>query len=97
MDSPEVPNAVSGRDAAFSVYCLGVTAGPDAAVQVPARAASLVDALAPWSTRGLVNLLGQASAERVGALWSDDDRARLLEIKQRVDPAGVFGTNVVIG
>ncbi|RZT83887.1 FAD/FMN-containing dehydrogenase [Pseudonocardia sediminis] len=94
---PEVPNAVSGRDAAFSVYCLGVTAGPDAAVQVPARAASLVDALAPWSTRGLVNLLGQASADRVGALWSDDDRARLLEIKQRVDPAGVFGTNVVIG
>ncbi|MBW0106277.1 FAD-binding oxidoreductase [Pseudonocardia sp. KRD291] len=95
---PEVPNAVSGRDAAFSVYCLGVPAGPDAAVQVPARAASLVDALAPWTAGGgLVNLLGQASAGRVGALWSDDDRARLLEIGRRHDPSGMFGTNVVIG
>lgn len=95
---PAAPNAVSGRDAAFSVYCLGVAAGPDAAVQVPARAASLVGALAPWAAGcGLVNLLGQASADRVGALWSGDDRARLLEIKAERDPAGMFGTNVVIG
>lgn len=94
---PQVPNAVTGRDAAFSVFCLGVVAGPDAAVQVPARTASLVEALAPWATGGLLNLLGQASPSRVGALWSDDDRARLLAIKQRHDPSGVFSTNVVIG
>ena len=95
--TPRVPNAVAGRDAAFSLYCLGVPAGPDAAVQVPARCASLVESLAPWATGGLVNLLGQAGPARVGSLWSDADRARLLATKRRYDPAGVFRTNVVIG
>jgi hypothetical protein len=94
---PEVPNAVTGRDAAFSLYCLGVPAGPDAAVQVPARCASLVESVAPWTAGELINLLGQAGPARVGALWSDAERARLLATKRRYDPAGVFRTNVVIG
>ncbi|TCK26673.1 FAD-binding oxidoreductase [Pseudonocardia endophytica] len=95
--APRVPNAVAGRDAAFSLYCLGVPAGPDAAVQVPARCSSLVESLAPWAAGGLVNFYGQAGPARLGSLWSDADRARLLDTKRRYDPAGVFRTNVVIG
>ncbi|GAA4686666.1 FAD-binding oxidoreductase [Pseudonocardia yuanmonensis] len=93
---PEVPNAVAGRDAAFSVFTVGVLAGPPAEV-VAASAAAVVGCVGPWSCGSLVNFLGQAGPARVGALWSDDDRARLLAIARRFDPAGVFATNVVIG
>ena len=93
---PEVPNAVSGRDVAFSVFSVGVLAGPEPQ-RVPAAGAALVEALRPWAAEGgLVNLLGQASPARVGALWSEADRERLLEIACRVDPEGTFATNVVI-
>lgn len=93
---PRVPSAVTGRDAAFSVYALGVLAGPSAEL-VAARAAAVVDALEPWARGGLVNLLGPAGPERVGRLLDDRDRARLHEVKRRYDPAGTFSSNVVIG
>jgi FAD/FMN-containing dehydrogenase len=94
---PEVPNAVSGRDAAFAVFAVGVLAGPEPQL-VPAASAALVEALRPWAAaEGLVNFLGQASPARVGALWSAADRARLLAIAAAVDPERVFATNVVLG
>jgi hypothetical protein len=46
---------------------------------------------------GLVNLLKPAGPDRVGRRWDDRDRARLLDVKRRHDPAGTFSTNVVIG
>ncbi len=93
---PAVPNAVTGRDAAFSVFALGVIA--DRPVEhVAAATAAVVEAVRPWSCRGLVNLLGPAGPARVGQLWADADRARLLRIRDRYDPTGVFATNVVIG
>lgn len=92
-----VPNAVTGRDAAFSVWALGPMAGP-VAEMVPAVTQSVVDRLAPWAAPGsLLNFLGPAGPDRVGGLWSDADRARLLAVKRRVDPAGVFRTGHVIG
>jgi hypothetical protein len=46
----------------------------------------------PWRTgHDLFNLIGPATAARVAALWNPADRARLLDIKRRVDPAGLFG------
>jgi hypothetical protein len=94
---PEVPNAVSGRDAAYSVFTVGVPVGPEPHL-VPAASAALVEALRPWACAGgLVNLLGQASPRRVGALWSAADRARLVDTARRYDPEGTFATNVVIG
>ncbi|MEU9818111.1 FAD-binding oxidoreductase [Pseudonocardia alni] len=86
-----VPNAVAGRHGAVSLYCLGVPAGPEAAVQVPARAAALLDAVAPWTRGGLVNLAGQAAPGTVAGYWDDDTRLRLAALKRRVDPEGVFG------
>jgi hypothetical protein len=94
---PEVPNAVSGRDAAFAVFTVGVLAGPQPQL-VPAASAALVEALRPWAAaEGLVNFLGQASPARVGALWSAADRARLLAIAAAVDPERTFATTVVLG
>lgn len=93
---PEVPNAVAGRDAAFTVFTVGVLAGPPVEVVVAATAA-VVDSVGPWACGALVNLLGQAGPARVGALWGDAERARLLATARRFDPAGTFATNVVIG
>jgi FAD/FMN-containing dehydrogenase len=94
--APRVPNAVAGRHAAFSVFTVGVLAG--ASVQaVAAAGAGVVEALRPWACGGLLNLLGQAGPDRVGQLWSAAERARLLAIRERFDPAGLFATNVVIG
>jgi hypothetical protein len=87
-----VPNAVAGRAAAFSLCAIGPMAGPLTEV-VPAVTQSVVDALAPWSSAGgLLNFQGVADPARVASLWSDTDRARLLAVKQRVDPAGLFST-----
>jgi hypothetical protein len=57
----------------------------------------VVDALRPWASGGLINFLGHAGPDRVGQLWGPAERARLLAIRERVDPAGLFTTNVVIG
>jgi FAD/FMN-containing dehydrogenase len=94
---PEVPNAVAGRDAAFGVFTVGILAGPEPQL-VPAASAALVEALRPWAAPGgLVNFLGQASPDRVGALWSPADRKRLLATARAVDPEGTFATAVVLG
>jgi FAD/FMN-containing dehydrogenase len=85
-----VPNAVAGRDAAFSVFAIGPMDGPVAEV-VPAITQSVVDRVAPWSTGGsLLNFLGQAGPERVRGVWNPMDRARLVDVKRRYDPANVF-------
>jgi FAD/FMN-containing dehydrogenase len=41
--------------------------------------------------------VGTATAEQVGRLWNPADRARLLQIRDRVDPTGLFATNIHIG
>jgi FAD/FMN-containing dehydrogenase len=85
-----VPNAVAGRDAAFTVFALGPMAGP-LAETMPAITQSVVDRMAPWAARGsLLNFLGWAGPERVRRLWDDADRARLLAVKERMDPGNVF-------
>ncbi len=92
-----VPNAVAGRDAAFSVWALGPMAGP-VAEMVPALTQSIMDQLSHWAApTSLLNFLGPAGPEHVGALWSGGDRARLLAVKRRLDPAGVFSTGHLIG
>jgi FAD/FMN-containing dehydrogenase len=85
-----VPNAVAGRDAAFSAWVLGPMAGPVADV-VPAVAGSVISALSPWAARGsLLNFAGGTGPQDVGALWADGDRERLASLKHRLDPDGLF-------
>jgi FAD/FMN-containing dehydrogenase len=87
-----VPNSVAGRGAAFTLFALGPMAGP-LAETMPAITQALVDRMAPWAARGpLLNFLGCAGPDRVRRLWDDADLARLLAVKHRLDPGGVFST-----
>jgi hypothetical protein len=88
---PRVPNAVAGRNGAYSVLALGPGV-PELAQVVPAVARGVLSALYPWAAPGvMVNFLGDVSgpAEVRGA-WPADAQRRLVEVKRAVDPAGVF-------
>jgi FAD/FMN-containing dehydrogenase len=93
---PVVPSAVAGRDAAFSVFTIGAPFGPPVEAALAGMAA-VIDAVRPWTSGALLNFVGTATAEQVGRLWNPADRARLLQIRDRVDPTGLFATNIHIG
>ena len=86
-----VPIAVAGRGAAFSVFVLG-PAVPGLEEAVPAAAAAVTTALAPYDAGSrLVNFLGHTSDPAdVAAAWSPDEAARLVSLKHRYDPHGLF-------
>ncbi|MFJ9434915.1 FAD-binding oxidoreductase [Streptomyces sp. NPDC101490] len=88
---PAVPNAVSGRDAAYALSVVGLMTDETAPL-VPGLVDGVVDAVAPWrTTSDLFNFIGPATSERVTGLWDTRDRARLLNVKRRLDPTGMFG------
>lgn len=91
-----VPNAVAGRDAAYSAWVLGPMVPPLVDV-VPAVTAGVIARLAPWAARGsLLNFLGAAGPQEVGTLWGDGDLERLRALRRRLDPAGVFAHGHVV-
>ena len=90
-DQPEVPNAVAGRDASFSLFMIGICPpGARAAVQESGEAT--LQAMAPWTApTTLVNFLGAATGpDDVRAAWPVPDRDRLLRIKAHADPGNMF-------
>jgi hypothetical protein len=87
-----VPNAVAGRDAAFSLFVLG-PAAPDLTPAVATAGARVIEAMAPWQTSGrLVNFLGvtDEGPAAVASAYRPEDLARLQELKARFDPQGLF-------
>lgn len=86
-----IPNAVSGREGAYSLLTLGVLA-PGIAEAVQAEGEGVHEALAPWSTgTAPVNWLGpSATPAEIAAAWRPEVFQRLLAIKERVDPANMF-------
>ena len=84
---PAVPDALPGRDAGFAVFVLGVLA-PPVADAVPAAGAAVLDALRPWAlpTR-LVAFGGTAAPAEV---YGPERLARLLRVKDALDPTNVF-------
>ena len=98
LRSPQrVPNAVVGRDGAFSVLAIGVPAGP-LGEQVGEHLAAVTDAVAAHSCGALLNFSGRTATQR-DALWSTDQRTRLETIRRRHDPAGVLrpGDPTIVG
>jgi FAD/FMN-containing dehydrogenase len=91
---PAVPNAVAGRDAAFSL-----TAISDPDPDHRAARDALLTAMRPWSTGGsFVNFAGveDACGEAVARFHRADDLARLRELKAEYDPDATFRINFTI-
>ncbi|HEX6236389.1 MAG TPA: FAD-binding oxidoreductase [Acidimicrobiales bacterium] len=88
---PRVPNAVSGRDAAFTLFMVGPLF-PGLEEAVPAVGSAVLDAMTPWLTgTGQLNFLGDAlTPEAVAVAWAPEAHRRLLGVKARVDPDNVF-------
>ena len=86
-----VPNAVAGREGAFSMMVLGPGV-PELAEVVPAVGKGVLAALMPWCARGvLTNFLGDVTGpDEVLNAWPTDAQQRLVAVKRAVDPAGVF-------
>lgn len=84
---PAVPNAVGGRDAAFSLLAI---AGPPA--EDRAARDRLLAAVEPWSTGGsYLNFSGVEHATMLAAHhYRPDDLTRLRALKDRYDPGRTF-------
>ena len=86
-----VPNAVSGREGAYSLLTLGVLA-PGIADDVRLEGEAVHEAVAGWTTgTAPVNWIGpSATPAEVAAAWRPEVLRRLLEVKGRVDPDNMF-------
>jgi FAD/FMN-containing dehydrogenase len=87
----KVPNAVPGRDAAFSMFVLGPGV-PELAEVVPAVGRAVLGALGPWKAQSsMINFLGDVSGpEEVAAAYPPGVYERLAQVKAAVDPDRVF-------
>jgi FAD/FMN-containing dehydrogenase len=89
-----VPNAVAGREGAFSVVVIAPAPPPLAAAAHSATAAVL-EALEPWST-GTSLLNFEHAAPHESRAWTTDVLERLRRVKAAVDPRNVFGGAVTL-
>ncbi len=88
---PEGGNAIGARDAAFTVFAVGVLT-PETAPGLAASLDAVVEAVRPWSTgHTFANFHGQPgdAADRARA-WTPDNYQRLRALAQRYDPEGLF-------
>ncbi|MFL6238566.1 MAG: FAD-binding oxidoreductase [Actinomycetes bacterium] len=88
---PAIPNAVPGRSAKFSFWCLGPMF-PGLDKIVPGVGHHMLDVMRPWAGEGrLLNFLGDAtSKEEVAGAWPKATYDRLVAIKKQVDPQNLF-------
>jgi FAD/FMN-containing dehydrogenase len=88
---PEVPNAVTGRGDAFSLFVLGMLMPEIADIVVPSVDGVIEALRACTSGRTMVNLHGRPGddADRARA-WEPATYARLRALKQAYDPRNLF-------
>lgn len=92
---PARPSAVGHRDAAFSLFAVGV-APPDAAAAVRDAQEELFASLVPWRVGGpFVCFMGGGETDpaQIAAAYEPADFQRLREIKKAYDPANLFRIN----
>jgi hypothetical protein len=96
-NQPSVANAVSGRNATYSLFAVAVLA-PDIAEVAPPAVDALVDRLAPWSTgQTLLNLHGRPGDEPDRArAWEPATYQRLRALRAVIDPSGALAFGHVI-
>ena len=86
-----VPNAVAGREGAFSLSVVA-PAPPRLVATAHAVTAQVVDALEPWSTgTSLVNFAGHAGEAAQSRAWTPGTLERLRRVKATQDPRNMFG------
>jgi FAD/FMN-containing dehydrogenase len=89
-----VPNAVAGREGAFSLVVIA-PAPPPLTDAAHAATDAVLDALQPWSTgTSLLNFEHAAPGET--RAWRPEVLQRLRRIKTAVDPRNVFGGVVTV-
>lgn len=90
--TPASPDAVAGRDAAYSLFAVSAPVPALFDEVVPAVTAGLLGSMAPWAT-GTVqpNFIGSLNApDAFSSAWPADVAARLRDVWQRYDPTGAF-------
>jgi FAD/FMN-containing dehydrogenase len=93
--APAVPNAVTGREAQFQVFAVGV-GGPADTDRLDAELDRIFTALEPWKVEhGTLNYLSSrdAAAGAVRAAFGTEVYERLAKIKRLVDPDNTFRVN----
>jgi FAD/FMN-containing dehydrogenase len=95
---PAVPNAVGNRDAAFSLFTIGVVAAEDAAATL-AYQDQVLARMEPWATGGryLNQLAGFSPPGFVRDAYTREGYERLVELKSTYDPTNMFRLNHNIG
>ena len=87
----DVPNAVAGREGAFSLSVVA-PAPPPLVDTAHAVTTSVLQALEPWSPgTTLVNFAGHGGEQALSRAWAPDVLERLRRVKATVDPRNVFG------
>jgi hypothetical protein len=87
---PAHPDVVCHRDAAYNLAVIGAMV-PPVADAVPAHAAAVRAALAPWATGGaLPNFAAGTGADRLARSYDPETLAQLTALAARYDPARVL-------
>lgn len=92
---PEVPSAVSGRGAAYQLFCAGI-GGPEAEAACYQAIDQIFRDLEPWQAGGAVlnYLFGRDTGpDSVRAAFGKDTYDRLSQVKRQFDPGNLFRLN----
>ncbi len=89
---PQAPSAIGALSDPFCMFALGLAMDPDGAKAASEHAAKVCETMAPWAgERQYFNF-----AERPGSgadYYEADAYERLLEVRSKVDPDGMFHAN----
>lgn len=86
---PAIPNAVTSRDAAFTLFITTIGGDPEAVRTVQSSA---LDRLSPWTT-GMVALSFMSTHNTTDHAYPTDLQHRLSTLKHRIDPTNLFRLN----
>lgn len=91
--APAEGDAVGGRDAEYSLFIVGAPVPELLDTVIPAVGGAVVAALTPWATgRTQANFHGVITETNPESrAWPEAVYQRIVEVRRRVDPQGVFG------
>jgi hypothetical protein len=90
----EMDTALGHRDAGWAIQVLAQWLEPERDTGNRNWVRALTDALAPWSRpAGFPNFIAEGGDAAVAVAYGAERHARLVEVKDRWDPANVFSVN----